>query len=245
MDSGLVNQMKMKRLLTSSFLILSAFAQYEDFTCNTYSGIPTGVCWQATESLQYYIECDGTDAVIYNIYDDESCGTSSDPSISYTISADDFNSSYIPFNCDNDDDEICDYAILRYYTDDDCTGDYFDGPLVMNQCYTPSSNASWKYSCSGNTLTSTAYTSGDCTGTSYTVSINYEDFSDSVSGCYEVCISFYSYTLHSALWRYVHVTQKRFFFSKTFLFFFWFFFLLFVVRANTTTTTRKKTNTWK
>ena len=177
-------------VLVHSLLLLSVTAQYT-WDCNHYSAYTVDTCYQYSSSYQYFFECNGTDAIILYQYTDNSCGAES-PSyhVRHTYSEDSDSSNL--FQCDQG--TACDSAILRYYYDSDCSGDsYIDVPYIIGQCYT-SSSSSFQVHCPGDDLLTivTYSSSGDCTGTSLSATVDYEEYSDSVSGCYnyEVCSLF-------------------------------------------------------
>ena len=71
-------------------------------------------------SGQYDWDCNTTNSMVFTQYSDGSCGqTNADPiySITYWESSD----TYDLFQCDQD--TACDYAVLRYYADEDCSDD--------------------------------------------------------------------------------------------------------------------------
>ena len=173
----------MKSAVLSSLLVLGASAQYE-WTCNHWSAYTVDVCYQYSTSYQYLFECNTTDSLVLSQFSDGSCGeTDADPwySITYWESSDTTDL----FQCDQS--AACDYAILRYYTDDECSGDtYSDGPFVTGQCYEGSST-SFEVSCGTDKLTVKSYTTaGDCTGSSVSATVNYASYNDDISGCYMV-----------------------------------------------------------
>ena len=156
-----------------------------DWDCNYYSSYTTGVCYNLYTS-QYYFECNGTDKLSFYIYSDGSCGTNS-ASPSFVITYDESSDTADLFECDNDDP--CEYIILRYYDDEDCSGDsYADGGLIPGVCYSLSST-SYGVACKGSELTVVTFTDeDDCTGDAVASTIDYEDYNDDFSGCYEVCM---------------------------------------------------------
>ena len=174
----------MKSLATSSFIVLGTFAQYENWTCNHFSGLPVDVCYQYSSTYQYYFECDGTDSLTFYGFNDGSCGTSNpNPDSEITYNQDDVNNS-ISFNCD--ESENCPYGLIRYYSDEDCTGDsYVETPFIFGQCYS-GTIVSYDYACNGSIFTLTTYSDGNCETESSSTSFDYDDYSDSLSGCYEV-----------------------------------------------------------
>ena len=156
-----------------------------DWECNHYSFYTTGVCYNFF-STQYYVECNGTDKLSFYQFSDGSCGTNS-ASPSYVITYDESSDTEDLFECDNDDP--CEYIIVRYYDDEDCSGDSIaDGPLIPGVCY-ESSTSSYGIVCEGSELTVVTFPDeGDCTGDAVASTIDYEDYSDDLDGCYEVCI---------------------------------------------------------
>ena len=175
----------MKSFVASSLFLLGASAQYT-FDCNHWSAYTVDVCYEYSSAYQYYFECNGTDALIFYTYSDGSCGTDSGDAWLKIRYEEDSDSTDL-FQCDQG--EACQYAILRYYSDGDCSGDTFtDGPLIVGQCYEGSST-SYELLCLGDDLLQYVQysSSGDCTGVATTVTVDYSDYSDSSSYCYEVC----------------------------------------------------------
>ena len=171
----------MKCFGLTSLLVLGVSGQY-DWTCNHWSRFTIDYCYQYSTTYQYLLECNTTDSLILSQYTDGSCGeTDADPyvEIAYWEISDTTNL----WQCDQS--APCDYAILRYYTDEDCSGDtYSDDPFITGQCYSDTST-SFEVSCSSDTLTVKTYTSqGDCTGSSVSVTVDYADYNDDVTGCY-------------------------------------------------------------
>ena len=178
--------MKMKLLIFVCY-VLSVSAQWADWSCNHYSSYAVDLCYQYSYSYQYLFSCNGTDQITWYQYTDNSCGTDeSDPWIAITY--DESSDTSDLFQCDQS--QACDYAIVRIYDDEDCSNDtYSDGPVVTSQCYTGTSY-SYKVSCTGvNELTVQTFTDeGNCTGSSQIVTTDYDTYSESVAGCYEVCM---------------------------------------------------------
>ena len=189
-------------------LLATTSAQYDEWDCNHYGAFPTGSCYSYSSSYTYLFECDGTDALTFYQFTDDSCGTSSaSAALEYTYTSDDliYNSSNGSvssaglFKCDQP--APCIAATLRYYYDEDCSGDsYLDSPFVLGECY-QSSGFSYTISCEGDELTIESYTSsGVCSGSSSSTTVAYDDaYSDSVTGCYEVWHAL-PVRVHSGCW---------------------------------------------
>ena len=173
----------MKSFFSIGLLFSGVFSQTYDFDCNHYSLYTTDVCYQYSSSYQYLFICNGTDAISWYDYTDDSC-TSSGGGNPYDITT--ISGSSV-FQCD--ESSACDYFIMRYYTDSDCTGDsYYDTPFLANVCYDLSSY-SYEYSCSGSKVTSKIYTSDDCSGSSTTTTFTVNDaYNEYYSGCFMVCL---------------------------------------------------------
>ena len=168
--------------------VVSVSGQYYDaWDCNHYSSYTVDLCYGVTSSYEYLATCNGTTSIVWAAYSDNTCGdTDAEPwlSVTYHESSDTLD----VFACDQTD--ACDYVIIRLYGDDDCSGSsYVDVPYITGQCYQWSSSLSYEYSCSGNKFTSNTYSSEDCSGSSVTVSIDYTEYNDDISGCYEVFCS--------------------------------------------------------
>ena len=171
--------------LFASILRISS-GQY-DWECNHLSFYTVDVCYQYSTSYQYLFECNTTNSMVFSQYSDGSCGETDAESI-YSVTYWESSDTYDLFQCDQD--AACDYAVLRYYADEDCSGDsYWDRSLwVTGQCY-PSSHDSTSQiiSCGPDTITVEAFsTATDCTGSSTTITSSYEEYSASITGCYQV-----------------------------------------------------------
>ena len=174
----------MKSFVASALLFSGvAFGQY-DWDCNHYSLYTTDVCYQYSSSYQYYFECNGTDSISWYDYTDGSCGETDETIYAtYTYSG----TSSTLWQCDQS--SACDYFVLRYYSDAECSGDsYYDSPYISGQCYEISSASSYMYSCSGSKFTWEVFSSSDCSGSSSSTSFTINDaYNDNFSGCYMVC----------------------------------------------------------
>ena len=164
-------------------LIVSASAQY-NWNCNHWSAYTVDVCYQYSSTYQYLYQCNTTDSMVLLQYTGGTCGET-DADAFYSVTYKESSDTSDIFQCDQSGQ--CNYAILRYYTDEDCSGDtYLDGPFVTGQCYT-SSATSFQVSCGTDTLTVETYlTAGNCTGSSVSSTINYADYSEGRTGCYQV-----------------------------------------------------------
>ena len=167
-------------LLFVSSLFSVINGQYTDWTCNHYGTYTVDMCFQYSGSLEYLFECNGTDAISFKTYTDGKCGESGATVYTNTI----ISTSTGLFACDQS--SACDVFVVSFYTDEDCTGDsYFELGFVVDQCYS-GSGSSLEYSCSGSKLTTKSYTSDDCSGSSTDVTVNYNDYTDTISGCIEI-----------------------------------------------------------
>ena len=122
--------------------------------------------------------------MIFYGYTNGSCGTGAQPDNIIVFNESSDTSDF--FQCDQS--AACDYAVIRNYFDEDCTGDsYFDVPWIVGQCYSGVST-SLEYECAGDSIfTVISYSSEtDCTGGSASANIDYDDYSETQSGCYEV-----------------------------------------------------------
>ena len=175
----------MKFLLLLALIgVVVVNGQFSDWTCNHWSFYTVDLCYQFSTSFQYLFVCNGTDSITFYSYTDGSCGDTD--STAWTTSTYDESSDTTDlFACDQS--SACDTAIIRYYADEECTGDsYFDTPYISGQCYSGSSTSS-EVSCSGDKFTIKTYTgAGDCTGSSVSVTVNYADYSDTYAGCWAV-----------------------------------------------------------
>ena len=186
--------MKSASLATASYALFACVSilhlssgQY-DWDCNHLGVYTVDVCYQFSTSFQYLFKCNTTDSMVFTQYSDGSCGETDAESI-YSVTYWESTDTYDLFQCDQD--TACDYVILRYYEDEDCSGDsYWDNPFVTGQCYS-SSSTSFTMSCGAVTLTIETYTTAtDCTGSSVTSTSNYEEYTESITGCYQVAFEF-------------------------------------------------------
>ena len=178
----------MKTLLLGSPLLLGVSSQYESWSCNHFAYYTVNQCYQYSPPYQVMYECNGTDQMISYHYTDGSCGTS-DPQHDTVSIYDESSDTTDLFKCDQV--EPCDYAIIRYYVDEDCEDDdsYFDLARILHECYA-GDTTSLMFSCSsGNVLTLREFSDeNDCTGSYQTINYDYDEETDGIEGCYEVCI---------------------------------------------------------
>ena len=141
-------------LLTSS----TVFSQYNDWGCNHYLTFPVDACVGSSFSAVKWT-CNSTDTinhVTYDSYDDCDSDVDATSSIHTSVGS--------SSECDNADS--CDYFKI------DCDG-YTVTIWLMDVCYSGSSTSA-SYTCSGSKLTTTSYTSGDCTGSTTSVTFDYD-----------------------------------------------------------------------
>ena len=178
----------MKSVTQAIFLLSSAYGQssprYDGWDCNHFRHFALDVCYQQSSTSQYLYQCSGTNSVVSFHFTDGSCGENEAvPSDSTT-----YNNTYSSlFNCAAS--SACDYMILKYYYNDDCTGTYIDSSSITGECYNRTTSST-KYGCSGDNYMATEYPFDDCTGNPI-LSVNLtidDDYNDNLNGCYDVCI---------------------------------------------------------
>lgn len=180
----------MKVELLISLMAASAFtalSQVEyNWDCNHYETYTVDVCYQDdSNDVYYYFTCNTTDSMVQLTYTDDTCsGTVSDVTV-YTA---DNTTSSGDFECDQD--SACEYGLVYEYSDESCSGDsYTILRFIFDQCYEYTSNSFIFESCDSdnNTITVSEYSTTDCTASPDTMIEDYNQQSESQTGCWEVC----------------------------------------------------------
>ena len=138
-------------------------------TCNSIGDgtFVLGGCYILNATLSIVYECSSDEIVTVSGYKNTDCSGSAFASV-------DYNSSVATFTCDETD---CDFILINTYLSDECSGvPASQSYLYVDQCLSFGSG-SIEYTCSGDSYSSTVYTSDDCTGTSADLTVNTTDTS--------------------------------------------------------------------
>ena len=172
-------------LIQAVVIIVNVHSQYTNWDCNHLSDLTIGVCYTNSATSQYLAKCNGTNTAILEQFSDGSCGTSSSNPSSITAYNESSDTSDF-FACDKD--YACGHAIVRYYSDEHCSGDlYTDLYYIVDECYEMSSTSSFLYYCTDSSIIINAYDQAGCTGNVQVAGIDYESYNDDLTGCYDVC----------------------------------------------------------
>ena len=138
----------------------------QSVTCNTIAGglIAPGGCYVVNASFSAVYECSSSgNEVIASGYKSVDCSGSAVVTLT-------FNSSWITFDCDETD---CDVVVVNTYTGDSCDGvPDSQGYFYVGQCLSYTGGVSVEYTCSGDSYTTSIYTSDDCSGDSTDVTVD-------------------------------------------------------------------------
>ena len=172
-------------------------AQYANWTCNHWSAYTTGVCYQESADVHYFLECNGTDAMNIYVFTNTTCNADvTDSAFVVTYKEADDDSDLL--ECGKE--EACNYTIIRNFDNETCDGDsYFDNPYITQECYT--STDSYRLGCHGITLEIETFpNSRDCTGSSEIVQAKYDaNFTSVFDACETVRIYIYMYIVYLLL----------------------------------------------
>ena len=168
-------------------------SQY-DIGCNNFFGVfPMNVCFRYDSDSYFIYSCNGTDTIKGFEYNND-CDSGDSPvlEVSYPNSNNFFGS------CDYDNDELCNYLIVSRYNDGDCLGNNYNETLVITGVCISDHNHI--ITCDGNVVTTTTYNGNDCSGSSSSASINYDNVNNANDDiCYKVSFSFFFDSIRSLI----------------------------------------------
>ena len=162
----------MMSLILLLYTILAIIAKGDDRCKGLYDADgnvvqPLGVCYQvsiAEFTGSYRGKCNDDGEPVLEAFLDDSCSS---------IGSDqDFDQSYVNATCDG---TRCPYAVIRTYTNADCSDGGFYTEFTIPTTCTVKSDSSQRYTCTDTNVTLNVYDTTDCSGTPTSTTIEYED----------------------------------------------------------------------